>query len=459
MKNLNLFLGLGGSLLIASPVQAQKKATDRQPNVIFIIADDLGYGDMSCYGAHRVRTPHVDALADSGIRFTDAHAVASTSTPSRYSLFTGHYAWRRTDTGIARGDAGMIIRPEQTTIADMFKVAGYTTGAIGKWHLGDDEDGTGPLSQGFIWNVGGNRAGAPYSYFYPYCLPDKSKCHVGLEEGILGEYLTDRLTEEAVSFIKSHSEGPFFLHLSHHAVHTVLQAPDSLINKYRNKTPGKYHKNPIYAAMIEKLDDSVDRICQVIKTLGIADRTIVIFYSDNGGSEPVTDNYPLNGGKGMPYEGGSRVPLIIRWTGKIEGGIRSSVPITGVDFYPTFVTLAQGKIPANLDGKDIFTLINNNETERDLFWHFPAYLESYLNGGRDFRAKPYSSIRSGDWKLIYHYEDKSMELFNLKNDLGESQDLSGSNPVKRGELYQKLMKWIQETHAPIPVKLNPYYRE
>ena len=136
MKNLNLFLGLGGSLLIASPVQAQKKTTDRQPNVIFIIADDLGYGDMSCYGAHRVRTPHVDALADSGIRFTDAHAVASTSTPSRYSLFTGHYAWRRTDTGIARGDAGMIIRPEQTTIADMFKVAGYTTGAIGKWHLG-----------------------------------------------------------------------------------------------------------------------------------------------------------------------------------------------------------------------------------------------------------------------------------------------------------------------------------
>lgn len=173
----------------------------------------------------------------------------------------------------------------------------------------------------------------------------------------------------------------------------------------------------------------------------------------------MTDNYPLNGGKGMPYEGGSRVPLIIRWTGKIEGGIRSSVPITGVDFYPTFVTLAQGKIPANLDGKDIFTLINNNETERDLFWHFPAYLESYLNGGRDFRAKPYSSIRSGDWKLIYHYEDKSMGLFNLKNDLGESQDLSGSNPVKRGELYQKLMKWIQETHAPIPVKLNPYYRE
>ena len=146
--------------------------------------------------------------------------------------------------------------------------------------------------------------------------------------------------------------------------------------------------------MIEKLDDSVGRICQVIKTLGIADRTIVIFYSDNGGSEPVTDNYPLNGGKGMPYEGGSRVPLIIRWTGKIEGGIRSSVPITGVDFYPTFVTLAQGKIPANLDGKDIFTLINNNETERDLFWHFPAYLESYLNGGRDFRAKPYSSIRA-----------------------------------------------------------------
>ena len=446
--------------------------TKEKPNIVFILADDLGWTDLGVMGSDYYETPNIDRLATEGILFDNAYAAAANSAPSRACMMTGMYTPRHGVYTVSPPDRGdrtkrkYIAIPnvedvcaDFVTMAEALQEQGYQCGHIGKWHLGDDEDGTGPLSQGFIWNVGGNRAGAPYSYFYPYCLPDKSKCHVGLEEGILGEYLTDRLTEEAVSFIKSHSEGPFFLYFSHHAVHTVLQAPDSLINKYRNKTPGKYHKNPIYAAMIEKLDDSVGRICQVIKTLGIADRTIVIFYSDNGGSEPVTDNYPLNGGKGMPYEGGSRVPLIIRWTGKIEGGIRSSVPITGVDFYPTFVTLAQGKIPANLDGKDIFTLINNNETERDLFWHFPAYLESYLNGGRDFRAKPYSSIRSGDWKLIYHYEDKSMELFNLKNDLGESQDLSGSNPVKRGELYQKLMKWIQETHAPIPVKLNPYYRE
>lgn len=161
----------------------------------------------------------------------------------------------------------------------------------------------------------------------------------------------------------------------------------------------------------------------------------------------------------MPYEGGSRVPLIIKWVDKIELGSRSSIPVTGVGFYPTFVTLAHGDVATNLDGKDIFTLVAKNDMDRDLFWHFPAYLESYLDGGKSFRAKPYSSIRSGDWKLIYNYEDKSMELFNLKEDLGESKNLSESYPGKREELYRKLMNWIEDTHAPIPTELNPYYQE
>ena len=211
--------------------------------------------------------------------------------------------------------------------------------------------------------------------------------------------------------------------------------------------------------MIEKLDDSVGKVCQALEDLGIVDNTLIIFYSDNGGSEPVTDNYPLRGGKGMPYEGGSRVPLIIKWAGRIEPGISSSVPVTGVDFYPTFVTLAQSKAASDLDGKDIFALLRHEENDRDLFWHFPAYLESYLNGGKDFRAKPYSSIRSGDWKLIYNYEDKSVELFNLKEDIGESNNLSATNPRKRAELYRKLMRWIEDTHAPVPTKLNPYYEQ
>lgn len=451
--------------------QNNSKAGIIKPNIIFILADDLGWTDLGVMGSDYYETPHIDRLAAEGLLFDNAYAAAANSAPSRACMMTGMYTPRHGVYTVSPPDRGdrtkrkfiaipntEDVRADFVTMAEALQQEGYQCGHIGKWHLGDDTDGTGPLSQGFIWNIGGNRAGAPYSYFYPYCLPDKSKCHLGLDKGKPGEYLTDRLTDEALSFMKSHKEGPFFLHLSHHAVHTALQAPDSLITKYRHKTPGKYHTNPVYAAMIEKLDESVGKVCKAVEELGIAGNTIIIFYSDNGGSEPVTDNYPLNGGKGMPYEGGTRVPLIIKWPGKIEAGTRSSVPVTGVDFYPTFVTLAHGKTASDLDGKDIFTLVANNEKDRDLFWHFPAYLESYLNGGKSFRAKPYSCIRSGNWKLIYNYEDKSIELFNLREDLGETHNLSESNPEKRNELYLKLMKWIEKTNAPIPAELNPYYQ-
>lgn len=445
--------------------------TGNKPNIVFILADDLGWTDLGVMGSDYYETPHIDRLAAEGLLFDNAYAAAANSAPSRACMMTGMYTPRHGVYTVSPPDRGdrtkrkfiaipntEDVQADFVTMAETLQQEGYQCGHIGKWHLGDDTDGTGPLSQGFIRNIGGNRAGSPYSYFYPYCLPDKSKCHLGLDKGKPGEYLTDRLTDEALSFMKSHKEGPFFLHLSHHAVHTALQAPDSLITKYRHKTPGKYHTNPVYAAMIEKLDESVGKVCKAVEELGIAGNTIIIFYSDNGGSEPVTDNYPLNGGKGMPYEGGTRVPLIIKWPGKIEAATRSSVPVTGVDFYPTFVTLAHGKVASGLDGKDIFTLVANNEKNRDLFWHFPAYLESYLNGGKSFRAKPYSCIRSGNWKLIYNYEDKSIELFNLREDLGETHNLSESNPEKRNELYLKLMKWIEKTQAPIPAELNPYYQ-
>lgn len=445
--------------------------TGNKPNIVFILADDLGWTDLGIMGSDYYETPHIDRLAAEGLLFDNAYAAAANSAPSRACMMTGMYTPRHGVYTVSPPDRGdrtkrkfiaipntEDVRADFVTMAETLQQEGYQCGHIGKWHLGDDTDGTGPLSQGFIRNIGGNRAGSPYSYFYPYCLPDKSKCHLGLDKGRPGEYLTDRLTDEALSFMKAHREGPFFLHLSHHAVHTALQAPDSLITKYRHKTPGKYHTNAVYAAMIEKLDESVGKVCKAVEELGIAGNTIIIFYSDNGGSEPVTDNYPLNGGKGMPYEGGTRVPLIIKWPGKIEAATRSSVPVTGVDFYPTFVTLAHGKVASGLDGKDIFTLVANNEKNRDLFWHFPAYLESYLNGGKSFRAKPYSCIRSGNWKLIYNYEDKSIELFNLREDLGETHNLSESNPEKRNELYLKLMKWIEKTQAPIPTELNPYYQ-
>lgn len=455
----------------ATFAQETSKEDMAKPNIVFILADDLGWTDLGVMGSDYYETPHIDRLAAEGLLFDNAYAAAANSAPSRACMMTGMYTPRHGVYTVSPPDRGDRTRrklipiantddvcADFVTMAEALQQQGYQCGHIGKWHLGDDADGTGPLSQGFIWNVGGNRAGAPYSYFYPYCLPNKSKCHLGLDEGTPGEYLTDRLTDEAISFMKHHKDGPFFLHLSHHAVHTALQAPAPVVDKYKNKPTGKYHTNPVYAAMIEKLDDGVGKICHAIQELGIEENTIIIFYSDNGGSEPITDNYPLRGGKGMPYEGGSRVPLIMKWSGKIPAGTRTSVPIIGVDFYPTFVHLAKGKVAKNLDGKDIFEIVKDEDTERDLFWHFPAYLESYLNGGKDFRARPYSSIRSGEWKLIYNYEDNSIELYNLKKDLGETKNMAELNPQKKEELYNKLMKWINDTNAPIPTEPNPYYQ-
>ena len=388
-------------------VLAAENVIGDRPNIVFILADDLGWTDLGVMGSDYYETPNIDRLAAEGLLFDNAYAAAANSAPSRACMMTGMYTPRHgvyTVSPPDRGDRRLRklipiantddVRADFVTRAEALRQQGYRCGHIGKWHLGDDADGTGPLSQGFIWNVGGNRAGSPYSYFYPYCLPDKSKCHLGLEKGTPGEYLTDRLTDEAVSFIKSHKDAPFFLHLSHHAVHTALQAPASVVDKYKNKPVGKYHTNP----------------------------------------------------------------LIIKWPGKIPAGTRTSVPVIGVDFYPTFVHLAKGETSGNPDGRDIFEVVKNKETERDLFWHFPAYLESYLNGGKDFRARPYSSIRAGDWKLIYNYEDKSMELYNLKEDLGETRNMAGLNPQKKEELYNKLMKWIDDTHAPVPTEPNPYYQ-
>ena len=457
------------SLLMNSVAMGAKEI---QPNIVFIMADDLGWTDLGVMGSDYYETPNIDRLASQGMLFTNAYAAAANSAPSRACFMTGKYTPRHgvfTVSPSARGDKTKRklipikntddVRTDFVTMAEALQKCGYQCGHIGKWHLGDDRDGsgTGPLSQGFVFNIAGERAGSPYSYFYPYCNTKKQKCHLGLDEGRPGEYLTDRLTDEAIDFMGKHTGKPFFLHLAHHAVHVPLKAPRYLVEKYEKKVKGKYHTNPVYAAMIESLDQSVGRVCRAIDSLGIADKTIIIFYSDNGGSEPVTDNYPLREGKGSPYEGGTRVPLIMKWPGKIRAGVTCDVPISGIDFYPTFVDLAHGKQTDDLDGKDIFSLIEDNAYTRDLYWHFPAYLQSYAKSGKDWRATPYSSIRSGDWKLIYYYEDKSVELFNLKEDLEEQYDLSQKRVDKKDELYSKLMNWLKETKAPIPTELNSEY--
>lgn len=452
-----------GALSLLTTLQAQR------PNIVFIMADDLGCTDLGCTGSDYYETPHIDRLAAEGLLFTQAYAPAANSAPSRACFMTGLYTPRHgvfTVSPSERGDATKRqlipipntedVAADFETLAEALSRAGYACGHVGKWHLGDDADGTGPLSQGFLSNVGGNRAGSPYSYFYPYRKKKTEQYHEGLETGTPGEYLTDRLTDEAIRFVEQHREGPFFLYLAHYAVHTPLQAPEDLIAKYRAKTPGAHHTNAVYAAMIERLDSGVGRLLEALERLGLTVNTLVVFCSDNGGSEPVTDNYPYRGGKGTPYEGGIRVPVILRWPGVIEAGSRSELPICSIDFYPTFVRLAGGEPSAELDGEDLFTQMSAPHS-RDLFWHFPAYLESYRGTEASFRATPYSIVRSGDWKLIYYYEDRHRELFNLREDPYETHDVAAEERERCDALYAKLVRWIQQTRAPMPSLVNPQY--
>lgn len=462
----------GGNMLVHAADAGKLK---ERPNIVFIMADDLGWNDLGYTGSDYYETPCIDRLSQEGMIFTNAYAAAANSAPSRACFMSGMYTPRHgifTVSPSARGDKKKRklipikntedLRAEFVTLGEALKAQGYTCGHVGKWHLGDDSDGTGPLSQGFDLNIAGCRAGTPYSYFYPYCNPKKG-CHPGLDEGRKGEYLTDRLTDEAIKFMVSSTEAdkPFFLYMAHHAVHTPLKAPAELIEKYKNKEKGRYHTNPVYAAMVESLDRSVGKLCATLDSLGIADNTIVVFTSDNGGSEPITDNFMLRGGKGMPYEGGIRVPLIVRWPGHARPGSQCDVAVNGIDFYPTLVSLVGGKADCSLDGTDISCLIEGAETDwndRDLFWHFPAYLEAYKKGGAAFRATPFSIIRSGEWKLIYFYETGKAELYNLDRDIMETEDVADKYPLVADKMLKKLKKWIADTNAPVPTRKNPEYQ-
>lgn len=343
IKRYSLFIS---TLILSYSVYSQDKGL----NVVFIRADDLGLNDTGYTGSDFYETPNINRLAESGMIFTNAYSSAANSAPSRACFMSGMYTPRHGIFTVSPPDRGdrtkrkLIpvpnvedLRTDITTLGELFKRNGYRCGHVGKWHLGDDSDGTGPLSRGFDVNIAGGRAGTPYSYYYPYCNK-KNESHIGLENGKPGEYLTDRLTDEAVGFIResARSDKPFFLYLAHHAVHTPITAPKEIVDKYKKKPKGKYHKNPVYAAMVETLDNSVGKICDIIDSLGISDNTVIIFNSDNGGSEPITDNFMVRGGKGMPYEGGNRVPLIVKWPDVTKAGSVSDCPVNNIDFFSTF---------------------------------------------------------------------------------------------------------------------------
>ncbi len=444
---------------------AHEETPARRPNVIVILADDLGWADLACYGSTYHKTPNLDRLAAKGLRFTHAYAAASICSPTRAALLTGKYPARlnltdwlpgrsdRPDQKLLRPVINQALPATETTLAAALKSAGYATGHVGKWHLGGK--GSAPEDRGFDVNIAGDAAGSPRSYFAPYKNKD-GRFIPGLERAPEGEYLTDRLTTEAVKFIEMNRDRPFFLYLAHYTVHIPLKAKAEMIAHYKPGRSGQ-QGNPIYAAMIESLDEGVGRVLQKLDDLKLSERTIVLFTSDNGGlcvtegpNTPATINAPLREGKGYLYEGGLRVPLIVKWPGHIQPGSTSATPVCSIDVFPTILDACDVKNDVQTDGVSLVPLLRGDTLKRDaLFWHYPHYSNQ---GGR-----PGAAIRVGGSKLIEFYEDGRRELYNLTKDPGESHNLIAEKPEVAKELGEKLAAWRKEVGARM-MRPNPDYR-
>lgn len=438
----------------------------QKPNIVLMVVDDMGWTDLGCYGSLFYETPNIDGLAKSGMKFTDAYSACTVCSPSRASIMTGKAPARLRVTDWITGhdmpyakfltpDWTKFLPIEENTIAEVLKKQGYATASIGKWHLGDDIMYY-PEQQGFDLNIAGTYQGQPPNYFSPYNIPR-------LKDGPQGEYLTDRMTVEAEKFITDNSRQPFLLYMPYYGVHTPLQAKEDDIEYFRSKIyPGAIHNNPTYAAMIKSVDESVGRIVALLNKLGISENTLVVFTSDNGGliggrnnmNNHITSNVPLRMGKGSNYEGGIRVPAIFSWKGKIKPGSVSNAPIIGTDLFPTLAALSRGTIPEiqNIDGVNILPLLTgSSKLNRDaIYWHYPHY---HPEGGT-----PHSAVRQGDWKLIYSYESGIKELYNLKNDISEKNNMVLKEPTLANVMYEKLLKWKKKVSAQDP-KPNPNYNE
>ncbi|MGH7223308.1 MAG: sulfatase, partial [Gemmataceae bacterium] len=464
MRLLWKIIGLTMVLVLGdSPANGGEKAAVR-PNVIVILADDLGWADLGCYGSKYHKTPNLNRLAAHGMRFTDGYAACPVCSPTRASILTGKYPARlnltdwlpgrpdRPDQKLLRPVINQQLPAGETTLAAELRKAGYATGHVGKWHLGGK--GSLPQQRGFDVNIGGDAAGSPRSYFAPY----KNKRGVfipGLEHAPDGEYLTDRLTAESVKFIESNRDKPFFLYLAHYTVHIPLRAKAELIKKYKRGRPGE-QGNPIYAAMIESLDDGVGRIVKKLDELKLSDRTLIVFTSDNGGlcvkegpNTPATNNAPLREGKGYLYEGGIREPMIVKWPNVARPGSTSNAPVSSIDLFPTILDACGVKNDARVDGVSLVPLLKGGELKRDaIFWHYPHYSNQ---GG-----KPGAAVRAGDYKLIEFYENGRQELYDVRKDRGESRNLIADKPMIAKQLSAKLTAWRKEVGAKM-MKPNPDY--
>lgn len=439
-----------------------------KPNIILINVDDLGWKDLGFMGSEYYETPNIDQLAGQGMVFYHAYAAAANCAPSRACMMSGMNTPKHgvyTVDNSERGNAKtrkIIPTPNRDflpdsiyTLAMMLEDNGYTNGTFGKWHINRD-----PLQQGFHVNVGGSYHGNPgrEGYFSPYNVNF-------IENGPEGEYLTDRLTNEAVAFVKENTENPFFLYLPFYSVHTPIMGKKELIEKFEKKSGSDGQDRADYAAMVASVDENVGRLLDVLDELNLTENTFLIFTSDNGGIRDISYQTPLRAGKGSYYEGGIRIPLVIRWPGKIPDGSNSNVPVTHMDFYPTIRNIIEGEQVADekWDGTDLAPLFKQESlAERPLFWHFPIYLQAYNpkeDGGKDplFRTRPGSVVRRGNWKLHHYFEEDDYELYNLEEDPGEKNNLAESQTEIRDQLIKLLTNWREGVNAPVPSRKNPLY--
>ncbi|MDA3963536.1 MAG: sulfatase [Planctomycetota bacterium] len=456
-----------------------------KPNIIFILIDDMGWMDIGCQGSSFYETPNIDRLRAQGMQFTDAYASCPVCSPTRASVLTGKYPATVGITNYIPGAAvGKLLAVpyfrelprSETTVATALKRHGYRTFHVGKWHLGGE--GHTPQDFGFDVNVAGCDWGAPRKgYFSPWQLP-------GYPDGVEGEYLTDHISDRAVELIDDAGDDPYFMYLSHYAVHTPIQAPAHLIAKYKAKAArlgldkvqifeeGEFHpciskqeqrvkrrlvqSDPGYAAMVENLDANIGKVMAAVERSSRSDDTIIIFTSDNGGlatSEgSPTSNAPLAEGKGWMYEGGTREPMLVRWPKVVSAGSNCDVPVTSTDFFPTFLEAAGAPLmpEQHCDGVSILSLFEGKAAlEREaIFWHYPHYSNQ---GG-----SPGCSVRAGDWKLIEFFEDSKLELYNLRDDISEERDRAADKPELVKNLHAKLIAWRESVEAKIP-PVNEHY--
>ncbi len=438
---------------------------DERTNIIHIVVDDLGVMDVGFMGDKRYHTPHIDRLAGQSMVFTEGYAPAANCAPSRACVLTGQNPMVHGVYTVGSSERGQVatrqliptvntpyVADELTLLPEVFKREGYLTAQIGKWHVGYD-----PETQGVDINIAGTHRGGPGNkggYFSPYHNPK-------LPDGPAGEYLTDRLTSEAIQFLEQHQDQKFFLYFPFFTVHTPIQGKPELVQKYTGRTD----VNAEYAAMVESLDENIGRLMNALDRLKLSENTVVVFTSDNGGIRKFSKQDPYRAGKGSYYEGGVRVPFTVRWPGQIPAGSRSDVPVTGFDFYPTYLEILGVEADKPLDGVSLLPLLKRSGTiePRPLFWHFPVYLQAYdpkTDDGRDplFRTRPGSTMRYGHWKLHQYFEDGAYELYNLSSDVGERNNLAPSMPEKVEELAAMLDEWRAKNNAPVPTQKNPAFQ-